>query len=195
VLDENGNPVFPNNTGYKITHSLVYASSWVITDEQGNQYFFGSSNASIEVSTTNIFDKSTDFISTWYLDKIVAFNNTDKIDFSYTSGPVYSTKHYATSRVVKSGYGVGDNGTDVKDITSTVSFIPAYLSKITTAMGEVNFTYQFDRRDLPGAARLTNIALYPYDVATSARENALKSYAFNYSYFGDPSSDPEALRL
>jgi hypothetical protein len=191
VLDENGNPVFPNNTGYKITHDFTFDRGWQITDDQGNQYFFST----IEVSTTDIFDKSTDFTSTWYLDKIVAFNNSDEIDFSYISGTEYTTKHYAKSRVKKAGYGVGDNDSEEKDITSSVTFLPAYLSKITTAMGEVNFTYQFDRRDLTGAAKLTNIALYPYDAATSAKGNALKRYEFNYSYFGDPSSDPEALRL
>jgi len=197
VLDEHGKPVFPNNTGFQITSAFVYGQQWTVTDDQGNKYYFGSSENSIERETTKLYDQNYSFISSWYLDKIVAFNNSDRVDFSYILGSDYSVKHYLTNEQQATAYGAGDTwGPNTKDVSSTVTYNgPKYLSNISTSMGEVDFGYQFDRRDVINAARLTNVSVYAYDPVTSSKGGIIKNYEFNYSYFGDPSSDPEALRL
>ncbi len=71
---------------------------------------------------------------------------------------------------------------------------PKFLSTITSSVGEINFNYIFDRRDLPGDARLSNI-VFKANSYLSLSGTTLSTYNFNYSYWGNPSNDPKVLRL
>lgn len=203
VFDENGNPVFPNNSGFKVQHNLFnnvnyLSTSWTITDDQGNQYFFGSTASSRENTTTKLYNTNYTFISSWYLDKIVSYNNVDQITYNYTSGPDYSISHNLVSQTTISygGNVSGDPTTTTTNTTTTATYnSPKYVSSIISSLGEVDFTYIFDRRDVTTAGRLLSFAVYAFIPGTTTKGNQVKSYQFDYSYFGDPSSNPDQLRL
>ena len=205
VLDQFGNPVFSNNPGIRITHNLYNnanyraGTSWVVSDADGNQFYFGSSSASRENQTTNLGANSVTFPSTWYLDKIVTFNSKDVINFTYTTGPDYTVTHYQTYEVACSASG-GCYQNGCTNISPTADNIvttynsPKYISQITSSIGEIDFNYVFDRRDFANDGRLTSMTVYTYD-PTAANKVLNRSFQFNYSYFGDPSTNPDALRL
>lgn len=198
TFDENGNPVTSNYTGIKIISSNFintsnYAnSSFEVIDDQGNQFYFGSSSASVETSTTSLFGTSYTFPSTWYLDKIITYNSKDVITFTYTS--FFNSdvlEHYQSSTTYDYSH------TDPADNTPIQTTInqPKVLSTISTSLGEADFTYASDRRDDPNSVRLSSLKLLAYDPAYNYNRNTLQTFGFYYSYFGDPSSDPNILRL
>jgi YD repeat-containing protein len=59
-------------------------------------------------------------------------------------------------------------------------------------MGEVDFNYVFDRKDQLQEARLASVKLLSN---IPIYGTLLKTYSFNTSYFGIPSTDPNVLRL
>lgn len=183
TFDENGNAVFPNNSGLKIIsknffHTPVYNySSFEVIDADGNEYYFGLSSESTESTTANLFGTDYTFPTTWYLDKIVPFNSTDSITLSYTSFSSENTIcHYQSS--TSFDYPLSDH----KNIDSTpVYYIvndPKYISNISSATGEVGFTYATDRRDNINAARLTDISLKAYNTQQGSSSTLLKKFHF-----------------
>jgi len=196
VFDEFGNPVFNNSTGLKIIATNFYNSpyyidaSFIVIDDVGNKYFFGSSVSSVERTIMNLYGSSYTSPTTWYLDKIVLFNSKETIHFDYINSGNDEPYSHTQSTFTFDLYGCSTN-TDNTTTTSTL-FRPKYLSRISSRIGEVDFTYMFDRRDVQNAARLTRIdikSVTPTGTAT------LQTFGFQYSYFGDPSSDMNLLRL
>lgn len=205
VFDENGNPVFPNNNGFKIIHNLYNnaspeSTSFVVTDCSGNQYYFGSTVSSCEKSTitSTLTTTPLQFTSTWYLDKIISFNGNDQVTFNYISSSDYSVLNYSvnstqlssTSNCSVSSTPIVSNNTQTNTYNS-----PKYLSSIISSIGEVDFTYLYDRRDVTNAAKLSTITVFPKNSLTLTKGNPIKMYQFNYSYFGDPSTIQDQLRL
>jgi YD repeat-containing protein len=203
VMDENGNPVISNNNGIKITHNLYnnanyQNTSWIITDTKGNQYYFGSGWTYRETVTTKLFETDYTFTSTWYLEKIVSFNSKDAVSFDYTYGSDYSYKHYLKSKTVYetiAGSCSPPASPEIKDLTQTYTYhSPKYISRISSALGEINFKYEFNRQDIANAGKLTSIEVKAFDQVWFFNKDVIKKYEFNYSYFGNSSSN-EALRL
>ena len=197
-FDENGNPVFSNNTGMQIiTKNFINSSSYSnssfeVIDPGGNQYYFGSTSLSVENTTGNLFGTSYTFPTTWYLDRIVTHNSKDIISLSYISNTKNdSTYHYAgTATFDQYGDKTYDTTHPVLNITAV-----KYVSKIVSLSGETDFTYAFDRTDDPNAGRLTSVALIAYTPQFQNNNTPLQTFNFNYSYFGAPSTDPNVLRL
>jgi len=199
TFDENGNPVFSNNTGIQIITSKFYNytgsayASFEIIDDKGNEYYFGSSNATIETSTTNLYGNSVTFPTTWYLDKIVTYNLKDIITFTYSNYSSLDLYRHFRSIYSISPYGVLN--TDTSSYLTTVNQ-PKFLTTINSSLGEVDFNYiTSGRLDDPNSVILSNIYLKGLNTSTVALPNLIQSYGFNYSYFGSPSSDPKVLRL
>jgi len=199
TFDENGNPVFPNSTGMQIITSNFYnssnygRSSFEVIDGNGTQYYFGSSSASVETTSTTLLGSSYAFPTTWYLDKIVTANGKDVINLTYLAAShVDITNHYTgTATFDQIGNQVYDT---THPITNTIS--PKYVSSISCASGEIDFTYAFDRTDDTYAARLATVVLNAYNPLYSYFTTfALQTFTFNYGYFGSPSTDPNVLRL
>lgn len=198
TFDENGNPVFSNNTGIKIGttnfyNSSSYAScSFIVTDDKGNQYYFGSSSASVETSTTSLYSSTqVTFPSTWYLDKIISFNSSDTITFTYASffNADYLTHHRCTYAVY------GSSNADSANYVTIINQ-PKFLTVIHSSLGEIDFNYTTTgRQDDIHSAFLSNITLKALNPASPSSPNTLMSYGFNYSYFGSPSIDTNILRL
>lgn len=195
VFDEYGVPVFSNSTGLKVIANNFYASSsWAnssfrVIDDQGNQYFFGSTSQTVEQTTTSLFGTSYTFPTTWYLDKIVSFNSKDVVTLYYhTSSTNDVLTHYQTTKTYLWN---GCNTTNSTPVTNTI-VSPKLVSSIQSANGRVDFAYSWDRRDLVNSARLMSISLKSYHNFVTT---TLQTFGFVYSYFGDPSSNPNDLRL
>jgi YD repeat-containing protein len=198
TFDENGNPVFPGNTGLKIITNNFYNSgnytnsSFEVIDDKGTQYYFGSSTLSVENTTTTLYGTSYTFPTTWYLDKIVTLNSKDVVTLGYTFGPYDTTYHY-TGIATFDAYG-NSNYDTTHPVTNIYGPI-RYVSSIVSSLGEADFNYAFDRQDDKNAARLTSIVTKAYNTKTQSNSTVLQTYNFNYSYFGTPSADPNVLRL
>lgn len=202
IFDQNGHPVFHGNKGFVISHQMFNnpnytATSWVVTDDKGNRYFFGSSSASIESQTDSLYSQSKNYISTWYLDKIISYNSKDIVTFTYAPGPDYSVKHFLWSQTNFTTSPTCSIATpfNVSKFQTTTYNSPKYLQTINTQLGEADFSYASDRRDLTTALRLSSISIKALNPSTNSNNSVLQSYNFNYSYFGTPSSDINQLRL
>ncbi|HWB91753.1 MAG TPA: DUF5977 domain-containing protein [Puia sp.] len=199
TFDENGNAVTPNNSGLQVIATNMYnsgsynTSSFKVIDDKGNQYFFGSTAASVEETYSKIYGTNYYFPTTWYLDKIVSFNSKDVITFNYTAAPKNDTTYHYLATATYDIY--GNMNMDSTHPIMTVVSTDKYVSSIQSSLGEVDFTYGFDRRDDPNAGRLKTIVLKGYNPQTLSNSTLLETFTFNSSYFGDPTSDPNLLRL
>jgi hypothetical protein len=161
VFDEYGVPVFPNNPNFKVVpvnmyNSSSYASAYFkVIDDAGNQYFFGSTSGAVEKTTTTLYGTSYTIPTTWYLDKIVTYNNKDEIYFSYNASSTNEVNnHYQTT---KNYLYNGCTSTNSTPVTSTV-VQPKYISSINSNQGSIYFTYISDRRDVTSRRATTSRA-------------------------------------
>ena len=194
VFDENGIPVFSNSIGFKVTsynfnNSSNYQDAYfIVTDEAGNKYSFGTSSAAVEKTTTDLYGISYTFPTTWYLTSISTFNSKDNINFIYSSFSDVISKHYQTSKTTYGGC-----TPDINTVPQTLTTVqPKYIASIQSTIGQVDFTYTLDRKDLTTAPRLTGISLKSTGPGPYTQ---LQSFSFSQSYFGDPSTDINILRL
>ena len=200
TFDENGHAVFSNNPGITVTPynffntSQYTSSSFVVTDDQGNQYYFGSSSQSVENTTATLFGTSYVFPTTWYMDKIVTFNSKDVITLTYnyfTASDVL--QHY----VSYTSYDYTGNSNLYNTPVKTTITQPKEVVSIVTSQGEADFTYVADRIDDRGAARLSAMTLKAFNPLTQTNSVTLETLGFNYSYFGNspPATDTNVIRL
>ncbi|MEC3878635.1 hypothetical protein [Parapedobacter sp. 10938] len=199
VLDENGEAVFSNNTGLKIIPHIFHDTptspegyGFTVVDGQGNRYCFGGAASSFTESVTSkLLAANRTYVSTWYLHRIITYNDKETILFSYISSPAnMALKHHHSSIT---GNGSGSWQPAEHETSTTTVSQPRQLSEIQTSVSRIMFSYAFDRTDLTNAARLTAIAVSARTGTTATK--LLRTYRFEYGYFGMPSSDPERLRL
>lgn len=198
-FDENGNPVTSNNSAFKIVstnfnNSSNYTnSSFVVKDDQGNTYYFGSTLGYRNTTSEKLCGVQTTYTSTWYLEKIVNADNTDTISFYYwklgSSGQ--KEKYYQYS---------WDYTTLMFTTTDNLQFNEHaqemdnyYLANINTKYGRIQFSYESDRKDVEGGApRLRTISSF---VNTVGGERLNQKIVFGTSYFGSVASTPTGARL
>ncbi|MCC6289880.1 MAG: hypothetical protein IT249_18540 [Chitinophagaceae bacterium] len=191
TFNENGVPVFSNETGIKIVSSSFFntssyeSSTFTVTDPTGNSYSFGAYK---DKTIATLYGTSYTFTTTWYLTNISTFNSKDNINFIYgTSSANDVLPHYQWTRNYSSGC-----QNDNSDPVPMTIVQPKYLATIDCPNGKVDFSYVFDRKDITNSARLSAITLKAKGVMG---ETTMKTFGFNYSYFGDPSTDKNLLRL
>jgi YD repeat-containing protein len=198
VLDGNGNAQIDNNNGYLINFDRTN-QIFTVKDDQGNQYFFASSKQSfygdLESTVSTLYNVLYTYVSTWYLDKIVTFNSKETITLNYISGnngAYYydTTYHYQFYELTRGGTPQLTNNNQMSIVQ-----VPLYVSSIVSTQGEVDFSYVWDRQDDHNAARLSTIALKAFNPVTQSNSTTLRTYTFNTSYFGSPSTDPNVLRM
>ena len=198
TFDEHGNPIFSNYNGFQIKNSLfAYSSganggSFLVIDDKGNQYYFGSSSSSIETTTAQIYGTNYTFGSTWYLDKIVSYDGRDVINLTYNN--YFTSDVFSHYIYYVSSDGSGHSDTYSTPITTTINQ-PKFVTSIASSLGEVDFTYGTGRSDDANSVMLSSLTLKAFNPQTSTNSTSLQTYAFNYSYFGSPSTDPNVLRL
>jgi hypothetical protein len=198
TFDERGNPIFSNATGIRVIPinfvnvSNPSATSFEVIDDQGNQFFFGSSSQSTEQTTTKIYGTSYTFPTTWYLDKIVTYNSKDIVSLTYISGANNDVHNHYTGTAA---FGYGSSNYDTLTPSVTTIAPAKYVSSIISMLGEVDFNYAWDRQDDANSARLVSLTSKAYNPITQSNNISLQTYNFSYSYFGSPSTDPNILRL
>ncbi|TDW97475.1 RHS repeat domain-containing protein [Dinghuibacter silviterrae] len=209
VFDQNGNPVFSNNYGFKVIANNFYltpnnygTTSFEVIDDRGNQYYFGANQNDVQNVQTTLFSPTVyTFPTTWYLDKIVTFNSKETITLTYLHGSANDAQnHYMAGNSYYCN--TTDNpplvtGLIQGDATPQVTTLipPVYVSTITSSQGQVTFNYAWDRKDDANAARLSSVVLTGYDPLSGAYDNTLRTYALNYTYFNQASGDPNQMRL
>lgn len=156
--------------------------AWKITDENGYQYFFGEDAGSTETSTPtgSATSNARNFISTWYLTRIISPTGIQIATFSYTTGGSTTIPYYSSIRkdIVKTS-GSCQNVASVTITPTNTSIIiqdPKYLSTISTSLGSVNFEFIDGRRDNSGKY-LKKVTIRDLNSVQ------LKSYSFEYGYF------------
>ncbi len=167
---------------------------WIIKDESGHTYYFGSSTSSNGIEYTKVNDDLPN-VTAWYLTKVVT-NRNETIDFTYKykfvttqtpSSQTYSWYHPTTATALAVEPLLNLPGELSSTYMNNVSsYGEAILEKITSDLGEVQFTTSNDRDDLPGGVRLTGIEAF------NIRNQSVKNYTLNYEY---PSAHHERLYL
>jgi YD repeat-containing protein len=184
TFDGSGNPVFSNGNGLKI--SFANYLSFVVTDDGGNKYYFNTT----ETTSTKLYGNQLSFTTTWYLDQVISLNSKNTITFVYTPAPLPDTTYHYRRALTETASAVvlNDDNTPVTSIVTN----PKYISSIVTSQGRIDFSYTFgQRRDHHTAGLLNSITTS----STVPVTTALRTYGFNYSYFGDPANDINILRL
>lgn len=173
-----------------------HSNYYTITDTDGTLYEF-------EMPTGTIFDGCTseqiDHFNTWRLTKITT-SEDNSITFnyqpnSYTYDVGINETKYETHPFA--GQHAEDQLPDDLWCIQTAQVTDYLLSEIIYEGGKVQFTYsdelpidgQPDRKDLPGALALRAVTL------KDNNDLPVKSFHFEYDYFGGASTDPNELRL
>ncbi|MFC3198297.1 hypothetical protein ACFOET_11800 [Parapedobacter deserti] len=198
VFDKDRKAIFSNASGLSVIPHIFYGSvhspegyGFTVIDEYGNKYLFGGTSAYHNETTTKLLGGTTrTFKSTWFLNRIITYNNREVITFTYQTSPSNVVRqHYRSSRLkLDSGWQPRKN-----DSTTTTVHSPKLISRIQTSISEINFSYLFDRLDIPNAGRLNTIQVRARTGASTTK--LLNTYQFNTTYFGAPSSDRNRLRL
>lgn len=162
IFDNNFKPVVLGDGALKI--EIIENGNfpdWKVTDEKGIVYFFTQrqisySNTLDPYYTSNRTTPSS--VSAWYLTKIVS-PISGEIILEYNR-PVNSFTRPAPIFSERYIFGnISPNTQQVRDEVTTVYTIYEELniSKISFALGTVNFSYAADRTDLQNSKRLTSI--------------------------------------
>jgi len=202
VFDKDGNPVFPNYTGYKVVPSNFVntsaygSSSFEVVDDKGDQFFFGNNANAIEQSQDTIYGQwSSPFTTSWYLTKIVSYNSKDVINFTYQAAPSSDIQYqYSWMETQDTYYSPAHTQTSMTS-GKTIIFAPKFVSTISSSLGELDFSYSFTRTDDPSVPYLASITKKAWNPATGSNSTTLQTYNFNYGYFNQGFANVNYLRL
>lgn len=152
-------------------YTEIYPSffKFILKDDEGNQYIFGSSFDAIEYSCDMQEKTGKSIVSNaWYLTKIITHNSNDIINFNYERGPFLCNISKISSYTK-----VTDYNSMFSDWLYTGVFIsPVYLTLIYINSGEyikffANKSYQLD---------------YPFSLIREASMIEGSSYAEQYAF-------------
>lgn len=217
VFDKNKNPVVLGNAGVRILNSPfkkeLQVDGWIIMNASGVKFYLGSSGATTEsTSSTSYFlnnNKTITYDSTWYLEKIETPNNTETINFTYTSGDPISVTHYSKkmkmrNKVVTTFYREvkifwfikiqeASASTDISIVdqefwnSNTVETVasPKYLTSITTSNQSAYFFYKpISRADLTNGKVMDRVEIKDYT------SQLMKTFQFHQSDKTATETDP-----
>lgn len=145
------------------------ANNFLITDDQGNKYYFN------DIEYAGTLSDYTSTQSSWHLTKIVTQQN-DVITFHYVQTGVIKT-HQGNAQTYQ-GFCYGTGYTEMPDITSV--YANYKLSSIDFANGQVQFVYNDTREDTDGGSKLSAAKVYS---KSSAGLKLIKEHDLYYSYF------------
>jgi hypothetical protein len=189
ILDKFGNAITTPYRDIIIKPGICAPGSngtWEIIDENGFIYKFGTDILSRETTTVTDNSGTKNFVSTWFLTEIRSPNNTETMQFSYSTSIINTTSYLFKKTKDPCRNNV------VEDLTATISINTRHIHSITGPLGTVNFTYASGRKDVPGSVYLTSMQV------NTPQFQQVQKYRFEYGYFqsdGCASSDCFRLRL
>jgi hypothetical protein len=146
--------------------------TFTITDDQGNKYYFNTTETT-ETATTGAATP----ISTWLISKIVT-QQQDSILFNYTPGGG-SWEEADINEAVNAFCGANQLNTTVQG--SPTEYNDQTLQSIVFSNGQLNFYFDNNRSDLQGGNKLDSVLIYSRNA--SGTLTYLKQHNFYYSYF------------
>lgn len=224
ILNKRSSPSQPleaillSQTDIKIEVSYVAAKNgyqWIITDESGNKYYFGTPEVSVSNTGMGQDEWTADMnslesapervVSSWYLDKIISPVG-ETIQFNYNSFTTGGTKRILSRSQTKTHItaqniinGCTFNMNEFMYFSTYTENQDVYLKEVLFANGKVVFNtsnrqdIEPARSDAPTyAQKLDNVSIY------KTSENTLslyKKYNFSYNYFGTGTFAEKRLRL
>lgn len=172
------------------SENKIVTKGFVITDANGTSYHFETPETATAYSTVhNHSNNSTHALMepytydcSWYLTKIVSFNQTDSIEFVYEKDNKAYNDYVFSQGYSETRYS-GDDA-PLLPVKEYLSFISAkrtsnipVLKEIRFTEGKVLFNHTNDRKDCR-QYRLTQIKVQ------NKTGRTLKTIEFNHSYFG-----------
>ncbi len=181
-------------------------NEWVITDENGWKYFFGTQELTdtysggytlLSYPNDSWLPPSTgeSHVSAWYLDKILTPNG-DEITFVYennmhrTRTQVQITESYWHDNFNDQAIGNADHNRFSGSMQQTND---VYLEKIQFKNGYINFVTE-NRLDMDTAGPLLPQRLNYFEVFDN-HNNPIDKIDFQYTYFNEQTNDSEFMRL
>jgi len=142
-------------------HKIVYKNEeFTIYDSAGTKYTFTTKESTTEVTG----DKTTEYISSWFLDRI-EYLNGETLSYSYETGENY-TISFSNSLTLCLCSIINDRITWIDGYNGYEHFYsstkqttcePKYIASINYMDQQIKFTYDANRDDIVGKRRLKNI--------------------------------------
>lgn len=189
VLDKYGRAITTPYRDIIIKPGICISGSngtWEIIDENGFIYKFGTGTLSRETTTVTDNSGTKSYVSTWFLTEVKTPNNTETVQFSYSTSIVSTTNYLFVKKKDPCHNNVTEN------LTATISINTRHIQSITGPMGSVNFSYTSGRKDITGSVYLTSMQVNTHQF------QQVQKFRFEYGYFqadGCSSSDCFRLRL
>lgn len=200
-----GKPYFADYERLKV---VVWYDGFLITDDNGVQYYFNTYEYTRPYIKTDQWANSGGTINTWHLTKIVSADQQHWINFTYTSYTMYQSNRLV-SETYKTSFGeafanfvcveAGGGGyTDTKNFQHASDVIYGQsLSSITTSEKQViKFNQSAATRTDVGTSEnaLGNIVVYGQ---TGNPDTVITKVAFAYDYFTNSAypTSPNYARL
>jgi hypothetical protein len=152
-------------------------SAFVITDEQGNKYYFSDKEYNQPASG------GAQHISSWLLSKVVT-QQKDSVMFNYYTDNTWSTVKGIAHESDRKGF-PGSEGTTYSNDAGQ-SYLNKTLQTIDYSNAQVQFSFDASRADLQNGKRLNTIKIYSKD---QSGLKYLKETQLFYSYFNTGFSD------
>jgi len=160
-------------------------TSWLITDNQGNRYYFGQGivdQTNLNYSSINGYGRpnyGSSFISSWHLVEMRDMNDENTISFSYTHNTGSFSTSFNSYMVISNMAGADCSSNDYMgdEISINNNTDEYYLTKIQGRNDSLILHSSTNRKDYSGGRKLDSLSLF-------ARNNQLrKRYHLIYDYF------------
>ena len=203
---EDGTIVMMQKTGIRIEYDQASVPNngirqWIITDEEGNKYYFGQNKAktiNYRLIHTYQYNSLTSLATSngissfsWYLTEAYDMNEENKITYTYqTSGGLFTTFSGGFMELYKVEFADCSEGYDTTPDQAVVQTDAGeyIVSRIDANDGYIKVNATADRQDGYGR-KVNSVELY------TPQNQIIKKYKFEYDYFNSSSSDPQVKRL
>lgn len=182
VADYNGDVHLIPYQGIQVKWNRTpYSSTFTVTDESGNRYYFNEVETTVSEDLDNKEDVK-DWITSWNLSRIVTSQN-DTIRYYYTSNASIVDVNTSHTIINSASWDVGTGWSietvEEKTNNRRVTNYPRYLQRIEWNGGKLEFVAEENTDNKP--PRLTEVKLY-------AENRYLKSTVLSYGTFDNGST-------
>lgn len=182
VADYNGDVHLIPYQGIQVKWNRTpYSSTFTVTDESGNRYYFNEVETTVSEDLDNKEDVK-DWITSWNLSRIVTSQN-DTIRYYYTSNASIVDVNTSHTIINSASWDVGTGWSietvEEKTNSRRVTNYPRYLQRIEWNGGKLEFVAEENTDNKP--PRLTEVKLY-------AENRYLKSTVLSYGTFDNGST-------